>query len=130
MDIIEIGLITEDIEYGRALCSALALNQRNFSVKLYDINEDIAFEAFHDIIVCDHKIKKEINYVRLVEKKFECETDPESRAVVLYKYSSVRSIAAGILDAYSFFTGRKAISVKKGDMNIFVFCSWQGGCGC
>lgn len=130
MDIIDIGLIVEDIEYGRALCTALALNQRNLSVKLYEKNEDLAFEGAHDIIVCDRKIQREINYVRLSEKKAECEQDPEERSVVIYKYSSVKSIAAAILDAYSIFTGRKVISVKRADVNILVFCSWQGGCGC
>ena len=130
MDIIDIGLIVEDIEYGRALCAALALNQRNLSVKLYEKNEDLVFEGAHDIIVCDRKIQREINYVRLSEKKAECEQDPEERSVVIYKYSSVKSIAAAILDAYSIFTGRKVISVKRADVNILVFCSWQGGCGC
>jgi len=134
MDIINICLVTKDVEYGLAFARTLQSQSKFFSIALVDpgISEMNDIEEYDLILVdegSDLKSEKQA-VVTLSEKKVFMETNMENGGHIIFKYQCAQDIANDIRRVYSGFYGRPMFYQKKDKPVIAAVFSSSGGVGC
>lgn len=134
MDIINICLLTKDVEYGEALSKTLQNENRFFSVTMMNLKES-SFPDLgeYDLILTDEDVTIQLDHkvvVRLSEKRSSTGKEGSPEECPVFKYQSSRDIAKDITLIYSRFYGRPVI-LNTGDKPcVTAVFSAAGGAGC
>lgn len=146
MDNINIALVTDDRDYGKALGMALLNVCREFVIKLY--SKDRFFDDMHkfyerseeglftdsfDLVLWDGEEAEELygdNIVLVAEQEAMTIKDFSEKRFCIYKYSCARSLVSDLLEIYGALTGRKPAGISNVSARFFAFASWLGGTGC
>jgi len=147
MEMIDLIIFSRDNDYGLALGEALSVYKNNFIVRVCRNESELLGIHDFDLLILDsdciemgEKFEGDKRVIRLSESQSDvtrfCEsslhkTDEPSPCLnsVLYKYSSVQELAAGILLYYSLLTGKENFLWSGEKSKIIAFCSAKGGVG-
>ncbi|MDO4392828.1 MAG: hypothetical protein Q4C80_00235 [Bacillota bacterium] len=146
MENLNIAIVTDDKEYGKACGRAIINVCRTLVVNIFTKEEFAAVEekdavpADHsrfyygfDIVLwdgpfCEERLRK--GTIFLVDKPSMTCRNTQTGQYCIYKYSPAQQMIADIFEIYSRQTGRKPANISGHDVHVFAFCSWAGGCGC
>ena len=146
MENMNIAIVTEDKDYGRAcglailnVCRTLVVNivtKDEFATVGECSGEDSDDGRFYygfDIVIWDGPFCEE--YLRegtvfLVDKPSMTCRNSETGRYCIYKYSPAQQMVADIFEIYSRQTGRSPANVSAQGVHVYAFSSWAGGCGC
>lgn len=145
MENMELAIVTDDAEYGRALSLGLLKLCRSFIMNVFSKdafldrmregceNGEAPFSGKFDIVLWDGSEAGNIcggNIVMLAEKPSSVITDSENGRYCLYRYSCAGSLVAGIFGIYRRIQGKRPVFMGNRDVRILAFASWSGGTGC
>ena len=135
MEIINLVIFSRDNDYGLALGEALSIFKNNFVVNVCRNEDEIFGIRDFDVLIVDsddietgETFGKE-RVIRLTESRPDHEAKLDPKNFILYKHSSVRELAAGILLCHSLLTGKRNFLWPSEKPKIVAFCSAKGGTG-
>ena len=131
MKTITICLVTNDLEFGKALANSLQSFSFHFTITLQleeprQAEPSVAF----DIYLTDEMNIDVPNAVYLSEDKGAALIDIENKRFVVYKYQHVSHISTILRLAYSIFADTEMISDNTERTTLVSLCASSGGVGC
>lgn len=138
MELINLAIITKDVEYGSALAWSIVRNTKGMEIWVYNdwgrmlrerraipIDLIAAEEAFIETsFVNDHpEVEPDLT---LVEKASE----EDKEDYIVYKYGSVKGLIDSLYLKYTQKTGREIVSDASHSCEVYTFVSEHGGSGC
>lgn len=143
MDKITIAVVSSDRDYGKALSMSLLAACGDVAIRVFDSREFIGewslykgrgayYDCFDIVLWAGDEVKGAYggNIVYLTDKVSSVRSDYGEKKFSLYKYTSAQNLMSYVFEIYSFLTGRKAVYVKKKNVQLYGFASWEGGAGC
>ena len=135
MELINVAILTEDLEYGTALAYSLVRNTKGMEVWVYTDPLQMVKES--RLIPIDLTIAEkncaapgDLADFILVEKYSEEPAHGETDDDVLFKYGNIKNIIDRLYLKYTRKTGRQIISDAAYDCEVYTFVSEHGGSGC
>ena len=143
MENINIAIVSDDKEYGKALTLSLLSICRDFVIRNFDSRRFISqwashrgreayYNTFDLVLWAGQEISEAYggNIIYLAEKPSMVRRNTREKKYCLYKYSPAGSMVASIFEIYTALTGRKAYAIRRDEVSIFAFTSYAGGTGC
>lgn len=143
---IQLLLVTDDCEYGRAFGKAMlhissqifvdVLGKREFFSKSKECSgedEERSRVESADLILWDGNEAEGAYGGRIVmisEDPAMAVKNFAGKKFCIYKYSPAQCIAASLFEIYSSLTGKHAANIKRHEVRMLAFSSWSGGSGC
>jgi len=132
MDVINIGIFTQDAPYGIALAEKLTGFQSEFLFyirSIEDLQEKENTEGLELILIDGPAANAPVKSIGLVEtRSCACENE-ESMQFNLFKYGNIKELSLKLLYIYGLSSGRKQINIENRSSRIIFFCSPYGGAG-
>ena len=132
METIMIAIVTDDKEYGRSLSLGMLNICRGFIIRIFSAEEFLRENKPFDIVLWDGEEVREAyggRIVYLAEKSSEALKSISDKSFCIYKYSPAACMVASIFEIYEVLTGRRAVNLKRQDVRLFAFSSFEGGAG-
>ncbi len=139
MDKITIAVVSSDRDYGKALSMSLLAACGDVAVRIFDSREFIGewslykgrgayYDCFDIVLWAGDEVKSAYggNIVYLTDRISSVRSDYGEEKFSLYKYTSAQNLMSSVFEIYSFLTGRKAVYVKKKNVRLYGFASWEG----
>ena len=134
MEIINILLIGNDMEYCKALCKSISELSEEIMITLCDKrNIDLLNSDNHSLLLIEGEkegknLQVNDNRVLLVESKKEAYIDIENKIFYLYKYENVKELIRTLFIIYSAQTGKSVATFSDNNCKLVsVFSSYGGG---
>ena len=145
MERISLVIVTDDMDYGRALSQALLQLCGGMLIRLAGKDEFFAesrknaegsgeeWFASADLILWDGDEAEEAYGGRIVllsgKPSMTVKNVRENR-FCLYRYSTAQVIAASLFEIYGHIAGKRTANVRTHATRLLAFASWTGGSGC
>lgn len=133
MENIMVAIVTDDKEYGRSLSLGMLNVCRSFIIRIFSAEEFLKENKTFDVVLWDGEEVREAyggRIVYLAEKPSEAVRNIMDKRFCIYKYSTAACMVASIFEIYELLTGRRAVNLKRQDVRLFAFSSYEGGVGC
>ncbi|MBK5245793.1 MAG: hypothetical protein JJE49_00815 [Peptostreptococcaceae bacterium] len=135
MEIINILLIGNDMEYCKALSESISELSKEIMITLYDKrNMNLENIDHNSILVVEEekdckKIQGNDYQILLVESNKEACMDIENRIFRLYKYENVKELIRSLFIIYNVFTGKSITAISDNNCKLIAVTSSYGGGG-
>ncbi|GEM_PF-4256427 len=136
MELINLAILTKDVEFGSALARSIVRNTKGMEVWVY--NDSARMLREKDAIPIDLIAVEEA----FIEEAFDKESPEfapdltlvekasEEKDYRIYKYGSVKGLIDSLYLKYTQKTGREIISDASHNCEVYTFVSERGGSGC
>lgn len=130
MEIINVLLITSDMDYARAFTKALSEDNSSFIFTILNGEEPETTQDLKkfDLILSDKTLQNHNEYILLREKRGENFEELQD-VKALYKYDTAENISKELTLIYTVKTGHKFLTPLLKKSKIILFCSAEGGTG-
>jgi len=141
MENVSLTLVTDDMDYGRAVSRAMTHLCSQMSVRIIGKDDFFILEKQQsehscvpaDIILWDGAEAEEAYGGRIVlisEKAALARKNFADERFCIYRYSTAQVMIASVFEIYSALTGKTAVHVNRGQARLLAFSSCRGGTGC